>query len=80
MTSAPVRSGVTVNAGELITSVTGASLPISPATTRSRRSRSVTMPSFLSDSRTSAALASASAMLRAASRTLQLESAITGRP
>ena len=73
------RSGVTVNAGALITSVTGASASTPPATTRSRRSMSVTIPRLPSGRRTRAALASPRPCGAAASRTASLGSQMIGR-
>ena len=65
-TSPPIRSGGTVYAGIVITASTGVSGDTRAATTRRRRSLSVTMPSCPSRS-TTAALAPASVIRRATS-------------
>ena len=66
--SVPERSGATVHAGALITSEIGVSGPAPSATTRVRRSRSVTMPSR-SPRSTSTQVAPGSTIRRAASWT-----------
>ena len=77
--SAPVTSSAMVVAGAVITCDTGVSAGTPAATTRSRRSRSVTMPNP-SPRSTSTDDELASTMRRAASCTVAAGAAITGSP
>ena len=76
-TSLPGRSPGTVNAGAVMTSDTGESLDKPPATTRERRSASVTIPSEPPRS-TIRAVAPAAVMRWAASRRVVPGSQMTG--
>ena len=79
ITSPPKRSGVTVNAGALIASVTASSAG-TPSATTLRRSRSVRIPTPSSSRRISAASFPVCDISRAASRSVASGSHTSGSP